>query len=778
MLEGSLMKGKHAKATATKQTLTKRALALIFAAALLCGCLLSVFASGPSLVDTIKDATSTLDAASAADDADSASSGYMTDFAAYYDSIACKTTYRFWLQETNELAEVKDGTRALSDCADFYKEVVYRDGKTLEKPSDFVDTPTDPTGAGRTFEGWYFYDANGEKQTFEFNGFVLTIVEDSTVDVFAKWKELPKEEDASSDGDKNKDADQKSDDESKDADSKTDGQKTDDKTADSSSKSTDSKKSGTTGTKLEETVQDAEDAKVSYTVTVEELPETAKKLEVSTTYEVDEAFADTVKNSKLTVMMQFNITPQDAEGNTVQPEEGKPATVSIGGFSMKDGTSVKVLHLLKDGKVGTLNGTVSGGILTFETTSFSEFVVAMDSTVAATNSTIATPRDNVMVFLYIKVIGDKTGLDINVDTWYTIGRFWLDGLDWGSDAKNYLTEGQWYDSKSNLSAGVERWKLVTDALKTSNRVERWKYNQSVVLDNITWEGSTSNQKYGLKIDNGATDYGYGGEAAWHLDGYIDGSHLANYVVKYIDEDTGTEIKDQNKTNKEIGTVASYVYAKEYSDINQTIVYEGVTYQFDYSDKTSITLVKDSTKNVLNLYYKAVRSGFAIKKEVKGNMGDQTKDFNFTVTIKKSDNQLLNDYTIKKRNDSTTYKSTNGTVAFTLKHDEKVFLDNVPYNAIVTITETGATDYIVSASVGSSTQTITSDTGDSSSFTFIFNPTDTTTGNAIGANGVVTIINTLDASPPEGVLLDTLPYLLLLAAVGMGAVVLVMRRRRE
>ncbi len=765
------MKGKHAKATATKQTLTKRALALIFAAALLCGCLLSVFASGPSLVDTIKDATSTLDAASAADDADSASSGYMTDFAAYYDSIACKTTYRFWLQETNELAEVKDGTRALSDCADFYKEVVYRDGKTLEKPSDFVDTPTDPTGAGRTFEGWYFYDANGEKQTFEFNGFVLTIVEDSTVDVFAKWKELSKEEDASSDGDKNKDADQKSDDESKDADSKTDGQKTDDKTADSGSKSTDSKKSGTTGTKLEETVQDAEDAKVSYTVKVEELPETAKKLEVSTTYEVDEAFADTVKNSKLTVMMQFNITPQDAEGNTVQPEEGKPATVSIGGFSMKDGTSVKVLHLLKDGKVGTLNGTVSGGILTFETTNFSEFVVATSAESSTESSTIKP--ENAGVCLYIKVVGDTTGLNLNGSGWYTIGRIYVQNLDYGSTAKN-----NGMASQQHYTSG-ERWDIVMAAIRNSANVERFQYNQAVVLENLHWDNTNrvdgDTQEYGLIIENGADNYYNSDEAAWHLDGYVNGSELANYTVKYIDIDTNTQIKNTDDA-REIGTIKNRVYAWEYSGTNPTIEYNGTTYQYLYPKEESIVL-KRNQENVLTLYYKAV-SGFAIEKKVEGNMGDLTKDYKFTVTITKADETSANDYSITNGTSTSTISVNNGAATFTLQNEQRVLLSDVPVGATVTITETDVDpSYTVEASLDRGKNKInpTSSSNGSNSFTFTFG---SGSGNVISTNGTVTIINTLDASPPEGVLLDTLPYLLMLAAVGMGTVVLVVRRRRE
>lgn len=193
------MKGKHAKNTANKLKLAKRTLALCFAVVFLCSCMLPVFATGSSLTDVLREAVEET-AASAADTTESSGGTMMDSFQSYYASYTAeyKTTYRFWLSEKDSYALPDTATTAASDLEqydDFYKVVTIKENTTLTAPDGFKN-PTDPTGEGRKFEGWYYIDTYGLTQTFKFDGSSVLLDKSSTIDVFAKWGEAPAEEPA------------------------------------------------------------------------------------------------------------------------------------------------------------------------------------------------------------------------------------------------------------------------------------------------------------------------------------------------------------------------------------------------------------------------------------------------------------------------------------------------------------------------------------------------------------------------------------------------------
>ena len=188
------MKGKHAKNTANKQKLAKRMLALCFAVVFLCSCVLPVFASGSSLLtDALREAVE--ETAASTDASTEAGGGTMMDsFQTMVSSYTTdKTTYRFWLSEkdSNDLPDA--ATTSASDLEgydDFYKVVAIENNTTLTAPEGFQN-PTDPTGAGRKFEGWYCYNEYGTKDDFAFDDTAVYIEKSSTIDVFAKWGEAP-----------------------------------------------------------------------------------------------------------------------------------------------------------------------------------------------------------------------------------------------------------------------------------------------------------------------------------------------------------------------------------------------------------------------------------------------------------------------------------------------------------------------------------------------------------------------------------------------------------
>ena len=188
------MKGKHAKNTANKQKLAKRMLALCFAVVFLCSCVLPVFATGSSLLtDALREAVE--ETAASTDTSTDAAGGTMMDsFQTMVSSYTTdKTTYRFWLSEKDSYDLPGAATTSASDlegCDDFYAVVAIENNTTLTAPEGFKN-PTDPTGEGRTFEGWYYIDTYGVTQTFTFDGSPVLLDKSATVDVFAKWGAAP-----------------------------------------------------------------------------------------------------------------------------------------------------------------------------------------------------------------------------------------------------------------------------------------------------------------------------------------------------------------------------------------------------------------------------------------------------------------------------------------------------------------------------------------------------------------------------------------------------------
>lgn len=798
------MKGKHAKNTANKQKLAKRMLALCFAVVFLCSCVLPVFATGSSLLtDALREAVE--ETAASTDTSTEAGGGtMMDDFQTMVSSSEYKTTYRFWLSEkdSNDLpdAAMTSASDLKQQYADFYAVAAIVNNTTLTAPEGFQN-PTDPTDEGRTFEGWYYIDTYGLTQTFTFDDSPVLLDKSATIDVFAQWGEAPAD-DPADDADK-AEGDTKADDTVKDDTTTGDETASDDKTtpSDESAKNTESKANETETVEKSATVTDEYDPDVSYSVKAAGLPANTKKLSV-TLSEIDGAFEDAVVENKLTPMMQFNITPLDAQNNTVQPNG--TAKVSISGFTMED-TSVAVLHLT-NGTVEILNGTVANGTLTFETTSFSPFVVATAANEAVESTQVEHEgKKGNWVYLYAQAEGDKSGLVSHQTSdgqiWFTIGKLFVPGLEDPGSSNQYF--GVRADSRNGyphyVTTGSYWTQVVTNTLKNGDSVERWTGgNQSLNIDqtknpHVDWT------QLGLTTDNGANKYVNAGTYTWHLDGKINVTSLAEFTINYYILGTNIKIKDSHTDIVEVGTV---VNANDY--YVKTIDYNGETYEFSRWSADSITVQK-SGGNVINLYYTLPTAGFTIQKEVTGNIGDMEQEFPFTLTVTRANGTALSGYTVAKdgKTISTAYR--NGQTTFNLKHGEQVFVSGVPGNAIITITETGVHDYDVTARLNGNTDVIDNKT---SSFTFKYlykadsattytlddseedfyeedadaavyaTVGSTTPDGEISTGDTVTIINNLEMEVPTGVILDTLPYVLMLIAVGGGVVAFFLRKRHH
>lgn len=157
----------------------------------------------------------------------------------------------------------------------------------------------------------------------------------------------------------------------------------------------------------------------------------------------------------------------------------------------------------------------------------------------------------------------------------------------------------------------------------------------------------------------------------------------------------------------------------------------------------------------------------VEKKVEGILGDKSKDFEFSVTFTAPEGKtwamthsgyddvfsiLLaeNEYgTI----DTANMIKTDNTITypFKLKDGGRVAFGNLPYGVTYTVTETAVDGY---------TTTKTNDTGTINS-----------------AEKISTFTNKKDGSIDMGVMLDSMPYVLVLAVVGAAVIALIAKKRR-
>ena len=170
----------------------------------------------------------------------------------------------------------------------------------------------------------------------------------------------------------------------------------------------------------------------------------------------------------------------------------------------------------------------------------------------------------------------------------------------------------------------------------------------------------------------------------------------------------------------------------------------------------------------------------VSKHVTGLMGDTHKEFTFKVTgddLKANTKILGADGT----------ELNHGSPTFVMKHGDKATVTNVPYNAVFCVYEdkVGATAYETSATG----QTITQSGENNRKFYYkailvngnpMLQPCEEN-GTAIGEpldTLEIVVTNHCTLQPDLGVLLDTLPYIVILAVVAGGVALLMLRKRRK
>lgn len=286
--------------------------------------------------------------------------------------------YRFWLRELNTL-DLQDITAQAQINNMTESEYLARNGEvlwnlyfiqavpraeTIADYSSYIENPSsnrDPKGELRQFDYWYTLDEFGNRVRLNLTDPTSNILDDktTTVNVYAAWKDGTVGSDEEEDVDHEDLVDK--------------NPVPVDLTAKASASYED---------------EDGNTKRVNLPVEVKNLPSAADH--VSVTHMGDNSmteFCDTYKSELqgMQPLLGLKISPKNAKGETVQPAKGQKATVTVSGLDklpeMEGATAdtLKVLHQTSDGNVEILDVlTYTNGTLTFETSSFSPFVIALE----------------------------------------------------------------------------------------------------------------------------------------------------------------------------------------------------------------------------------------------------------------------------------------------------------------------------------------------------------------------------------------------------------------
>ena len=286
--------------------------------------------------------------------------------------------YRFWLKELNA-NDLQDITAQAQINNMTESEYLARNGEvlwnlyfiqavpraeTIADYSSYINTPSsnrDPKGELRLFDYWYTLDEFGNRVRLNLTDPTSNILDDktTTVNVYAAWK------DGTVGSDEEEDVDHED-------------------LVDKNPVPVD------LTAKASASYEDEEGNPKTTTLPVEvkNLPSAAHSLSVIHMGDDDmESFYESHENSfgEMMPILGLKISPKNAKGETVQLANGEKATVTVSGLdalpAMEGATAstLKVFHETSDGSVEILDVlTYTNGTLTFETTSFSPFVIALE----------------------------------------------------------------------------------------------------------------------------------------------------------------------------------------------------------------------------------------------------------------------------------------------------------------------------------------------------------------------------------------------------------------
>ena len=820
--------------------------------------------------------------------------------------------YRFWLRELNTL-DLQDITAQAQINNMTESEYLARNGEvlwnlyfiqavpraeTIADYSSYIENPSsnrDPKGELRQFDYWYTLDEFGNRVRLNLTDPTSNILDDktTTVNVYAAWKDGTVGSDEEEDVDHEDLVDK--------------NPVPVDLTAKASASYEDEKGNPKTTT---------------LPVEVKNLPSATHRLSV--THMGDHSmteFCNTYVNELqgMQPLLGLKITPEDINSEKVQLAKGQKATVTVSGLNELPDIAemeemgaltvdaLKVLHKKDDGSVETLDVlSYQNGTLTFETTSFSPFVIALtggydtellDERAADDKVTIKVGETQPVQGYWLSSSNHSWWIEsgsehVSIASDAQSSKVTLRGLSkgtakvvhsytWDINNKSYdqtftITVEPVYAAIYFLSSpdgvpgsnDVGQWSPTTDQSKLLAEINvadaTWVDGTTVggrYIENIKsnvgsyinlWpDGITSGGTWTLKrtdtqtVVGGKTAFNYVLDSVWdkyeasvrnslgvsnlaktdiseiklkafkisknnsdkanqwyHIDCTIDivsdKVFAARFSVKYPDDTDYTSVDAKNyRTGSKVSntTVVDDPNAK-INVPSTTKDKNGVIYQLKgwypenavggpYDESKEQDLKRDwgegylpSTEELadgtVNFYaeYVPVSADLTISKTVTGKLGDTNKAFTFQIL--NGDNQP-----VTLTNDNCQFGDGSGTLLesgtdgkFTLKHGGTVTIKNLPVG-IYTVTELEtSTDELKNYKT-----TWLLDSG-SDSDNKTENSTRTATVEMKSEKRTLDFTNECTLQPDLGVLLDTLPYIVILAVVAGGVALLMLRKRRK
>lgn len=173
----------------------------------------------------------------------------------------------------------------------------------------------------------------------------------------------------------------------------------------------------------------------------------------------------------------------------------------------------------------------------------------------------------------------------------------------------------------------------------------------------------------------------------------------------------------------------------------------------------------------------------VTKEVTGNLGDQEKQFEMTVTFTAPAGDTVREtISYNDGEDHTIEANWNGTKTVTIyvKHNETVTFTNIPYGVTYTVAETdytgeGYDDPVYSAKLPFTIAEVWCQKG----ATNIVNGVEYKYEDALvvdSANEAVKVVNNKESEVDTGIVLDSMPYVLILAVAAIGLVLFTTKKR--
>ena len=207
-----------------------------------------------------------------------------------------------------------------------------------------------------------------------------------------------------------------------------------------------------------------------------------------------------------------------------------------------------------------------------------------------------TPKPAANVYVYVKATGDQELIDnltINSSGWFTIGM--SANVPGMGNPSEYAIR-----SYSFGDVGVSHQTVL------STNFTRWKYNQEINTDDITWTE--------FYIDNGADDYVKAGTLTWHMNGTIDIKKIPSvYTIQYVDYDTKKVIRSYDEPG--------YMGQKPYKNITAPASWQDDEYSYSFlpvdghPQTQTVTFKKE--KDTLTFYYKKNTAAYTVNYYLNG-----------------------------------------------------------------------------------------------------------------------------------------------------------------